>query len=123
MPKNFSVRLTGFKEFQEMLKRNPDKEAISNALDQGAEIVYIGAKELVPVDTGFLKSTIKKINKSKLTKIVEVSAPYAGFVEFGTSKMRAKPYVRPPLERAMKTLKQLLPKRIMQKIKVYVVKA
>lgn len=54
----------------------------------------------VPVDTGFLKSRndykISGFFNLKLTLINDCY--YAGFVEFGTSKMMAQPFIRPAFE-------------------------
>ena len=49
----------------------------------------------VPVDTGFLRSSIsRKVSGS--TGVVEASAPYALYVEVGTSiPTPAQPYLRP----------------------------
>ena len=50
----------------------------------------------VPVDTGFLKRSILLTMKDNgLTGVVEPTATYATFVEFGTRFMAAQPYVRP----------------------------
>ena len=50
----------------------------------------------VPVDTGFLKRSITLTMKDNgLTGVVEPTATYATFVEFGTRFMAAQPYVRP----------------------------
>ena len=50
----------------------------------------------VPVDTGFLKRSIMLTMKDNgLTGVVEPTASYATFVEFGTRFMAAQPFVRP----------------------------
>lgn len=50
----------------------------------------------VPVDTGFLKRSITLTTEDKgLTAIVEPTADYASWVEYGTRFMSAQPYVRP----------------------------
>lgn len=55
------------------------------------------AKTVVPVDTGFLKSTLGVEESGKIVKIVAM-AGYASFVELGTYKMGAQPYLRPAYE-------------------------
>jgi len=56
--------------------------------------------EYVPVDTGYLKSRndfkVTKFFHRKLTLIND--APYAGYVEMGTYKMQAQPFIRPAME-------------------------
>lgn len=56
------------------------------------------AKQIVPVDTGLLKSSIQHQRVDDLTAQVDVFAEYAGYVEFGTSRQRAQPYLIPAAE-------------------------
>ena len=54
------------------------------------------AKEIVPVDTGALQESIHVEKGDQLGEYrVVASEPYAAFVEFGTSKMAAQPYLIP----------------------------
>lgn len=61
------------------------------------------AKRIVPVDTGALHSSIgHRVRNERgglpvlyLCAGLEGRAPYALFVELGTSRMRAQPYLRP----------------------------
>lgn len=57
------------------------------------------AKRIVPVDTGTLKrSILSKLSTNGLTGEVEPHTHYQSYVEYGTSKMSAKPYMRPSFE-------------------------
>lgn len=61
------------------------------------------AKRLCPVDTGRLRSSIThEIQKDGrgLVGVVGTNVSYAAYVEFGTSRMRAQPYLRPALAEA-----------------------
>ena len=50
-------------------------------------------------DTGFLVSNIHSVmDVDGLGGSVESRADYSGFLEFGTSKMKARPYLQPALE-------------------------
>ena len=49
---------------------------------------------LVPVDTGELRGSIAHQKMGSGWAVV-ASAPHAGYVEYGTSKMAAQPYLRP----------------------------
>jgi HK97 gp10 family phage protein len=51
------------------------------------------AKELAPVDTGYLAGTIWTDNQG-LRAEVQTVAEYAAYVEYGTYKMAAQPYMR-----------------------------
>ena len=64
----------------------------------GDEMVSI-ARGIVPIRTGFLRDSIfADFVESDLTLTFGATAPYADFVEFGTYKMRAQPYLRPALD-------------------------
>lgn len=57
------------------------------------------AKELVPVRTGDLRGSIGfRSSRKDMSGFVFASMPYALFVEEGTSRMEAQPYLRPALE-------------------------
>jgi HK97 gp10 family phage protein len=57
------------------------------------------AKQLVPVRTGFLQSTImQEVDRDNITLTFGATAPYASFVEFGTIRMAARPYLRPAMD-------------------------
>lgn len=65
----------------------------------GANVILDAAQQLVPVDTGFLRSTgfIQAVGND-----VEIGfeAEYASYVEFGTYKMAAQPFLRPAIDTA-----------------------
>jgi HK97 gp10 family phage protein len=76
------------------------QDQINAGLDEaGAEIV-IYAQQIVPVRTGFLRSTIQYTVADGVL-IVRATAPYAFWVEFGTRRMRARPYIRPAIDAYM----------------------
>ncbi len=54
------------------------------------------AISLAAVDTGYMKSQIRRVGQNT-TWFVEANASYSGFVEYGTRKMRAQPFMRPAL--------------------------
>ena len=58
------------------------------------------ATELVPVDTGYLRSTINATTDGFHCS-AEATAEYAEYVEYGTFRMREQPYFTPALEKAM----------------------
>jgi len=80
--------------------------AVKKAADKAVEL----AKKLAPVDTGFLRDSIEAINDPNLpgiigTRIVAL-APYAEFVELGTHKMAARPFLTPAMFMARRILEQ-----------------
>lgn len=58
------------------------------------------AKELVPVDTGYLRSTIDAGTDGFSFCYAEATAEYAQYVEYGTWCMEAQPYFELALEEA-----------------------
>ena len=61
------------------------------------------ARELVPVRTGYLKSTIAaEIGEASIGEVTATaSAEYAQYVEFGTYRQMAQPYFIPAIEAAL----------------------
>lgn len=62
------------------------------------------AKRLCPVDTGRLRSSITRGEIARdgndLVATIGTNVEYARHVEFGTSRQRAQPYLRPALDAA-----------------------
>lgn len=56
------------------------------------------AKRRAPVRTGFLRSKITAKKAGKNGADIISAAPYAAYVEFGTSKMAARSHMRPAIE-------------------------
>lgn len=118
--------LTGFKELAEKLKQLPTKVAkngLRRAVSSGAAIVRNDARKRAPVDTGEMKRDImmkrekdkqgggttgatysvfvRSGKKSRLAgkkRNVERDSYYWKFVEFGTAKAPAQPFMRPAFE-------------------------
>jgi HK97 gp10 family phage protein len=57
--------------------------------------------------TGELVNSISAINEGKKSKVI-VNANYAEFLELGTSKMRARPFILPSIQKVKKDLAQKL---------------
>ena len=65
-------------------------EAVEQALMNVAQNILATANTLVPVRTGYLKSTLAIEQPSNFQLKVKATAPYAYYVEFGTRKMSAR---------------------------------
>jgi HK97 gp10 family phage protein len=64
----------------------------------GEEMVDL-ARSIVPVRTGFLRDSIfHQVVESDLNLTFGATADYADYVEFGTSRMAARPYIRPAFD-------------------------
>jgi HK97 gp10 family phage protein len=76
------------------MKQNIIKEAGG----VGAEMENM-AKSLAAVRTGYMRDSVfHDIVESDLGFIFGAKADYAGFVEFGTRRSRAQPFIRPALD-------------------------
>jgi len=76
--------------------------AVGQLLIRVADAVADDARRFVPVDTGRLRASIERGNvqgTGNLSIQVTAAADHAGYVELGTSKMRAQAYLRPALLR------------------------
>lgn len=69
------------------------------AFEAACEVFDEIANDLVPVDTGYLQSTIYSEFDSQSAEFY-ADAEYAQYVEYGTYKMDAQPYFRPAVEAA-----------------------
>lgn len=77
------------------------------------------ARDRVPVDTGFLKSSITVGHPSGRATIpmdlevqVGPEANYGAYVEFGTSSMGARPYMTPAAETVGAAMQQRMAKEL-----------
>lgn len=113
------TEIKGLKEIIDKLNALPVKlenKVVRKALRKGINEIRDLARSKVTVDTGNLKKSIITLGhrekgktafkvavvkrKSKTSK----DPYYAQFVEFGTSKMAAKPFLRPSLDEAENTV-------------------
>lgn len=121
------VFVTGVKELDAQLKlleANLGRKAGRKATREGAKLVAEDAKRLAPHDTGLLESSIKvralKKQRTRFGHGIAMGAEYAAeglphygrFIELGTAKMEADPFLRPALygniERVKSTFIQIL---------------
>lgn len=89
-----SVRYTSYKN--EVLADINKAKARALEICGGTAERY--AKELCPVDTGLLRNSIAHEQRDANTEAVGTNVDYAPYVELGTYKMRAQPYLRPAVE-------------------------
>lgn len=68
-------------------------------------------------DTGILKNNIETALPSPLVAEVTSNAPYAAALEFGTSKMAARPYMRPARDKVAPQMHRLFKREIDQLVK------
>jgi HK97 gp10 family phage protein len=110
-----NARLRGLSAARRKLREAADRIAgvTEAAISDFADDVVVHMKGIVPVDTGELKGSIKKEKQGKGYTVGPRGVDYAEFVENGTSRSPAQPYVAPTIQWA----KANGPKRIARRIK------
>lgn len=76
------------------------KAALERAIENGLEAIGMTAetyaKKECPVDTGRLRNSIAHaVAKSEDAVYIGTNVEYAPYVEFGTSRQKAQPFLRP----------------------------
>lgn len=118
MMADFDFEVKGLAELSKKLKELPlkvAKNALRASVNAGAEVIRKDAMNRVPVDTGKLKKSIYKkqireksntfqqtffvgARNGKKYRATNKDAYYWRFLEFGTSKMPANPFLRPAFD-------------------------
>lgn len=99
MPIRMTVR--GSDTLRRNLQRlagNERRQAQADGLDAGARVVETHAKLYCPVDTGFLRNSIQVDSVTPVEAVIAPHTDYAEFVETGTSRAHAQPYMRPAVD-------------------------
>ena len=101
-----------FNHIPRIMRQLPGR--IDNTVRDAAGKCKTYAKDVVPVDTGALKNNIKAEPVRKRLWQVAPHTEYDIYVEFGTRKMRAQPYMRPAAEKIRKEYPNLLVETIVR---------
>lgn len=92
-------------------------KALQNAIERGLDAIGMNAVDhtvdnivaVGAVDTGNLKNSINyKSDYGDKSVLVGTPVEYGKFVEMGTSKMEARPYLRPAVENNKAEYQQLM---------------
>lgn len=104
---NNYVQGLGIEGLQELNQEFNDLEnaltqEIITALMRGGMIIETDAKRRCPVDTGRLRASlttdVEREGKTTFVLKVGTNVEYASFVENGTSRMAAQPFLRPAVD-------------------------
>lgn len=82
------------------------EEAVARALEAIGITAEAHAKEICPVDTGRLRASISHAVDGD-TAVIGTNVEYAAKVELGTSRQKAKPYLRPAATEHSEEYKEL----------------
>lgn len=75
---------------------NFDPSKIRAALWEAVKLVEAEAKSISPVDTGNMKNSIYSEVDGSIGKVIS-PAEYSSYVEYGTVRSQAQPFMRPAL--------------------------
>lgn len=104
-----SIELRGYDKFREFCRYFPLKARIvlDEFSNEASRLIAQRAKRLAPVRTGRLRASIEATREG-----VRVLVPYAKFVEYGTRKMKAKPFLRPAISEFVNELRSILAEKM-----------
>lgn len=93
------IQIDGLDNAERLIKQYSAQaaEKLHRGLVKGTRIVQNEARAECPVDTGTLRRSIHG-QVDGTDGVVGTNTEYAGYVEFGTYKMAAKPYLAPALK-------------------------
>lgn len=103
-----SVRLEGMEKGQRAEEKL--RGVIAFQLNSAAHSTEVIARELAAVDTGEMQSKVKQVefaDDNNLRSVTEAGADHSMFVEYGTVKMDAQPFMTPAFESAKRQLLSL----------------
>lgn len=88
-------------------KKREMSNAMQRTIIRSGNIVEASQKLLTPVDTGNLRSSIEQSFPDKLTVDIGTNVEYAPYVELGTSRQSAQPFIKPSLFSNADKIKQI----------------
>lgn len=104
-----NINVSGAEEFKQAISRFDEamKRQVQTKMAGWAQTTKSNAERLVPVRTGYLKSTIYATIHDWQIEI-GAKAPYAARIELGTSTRSAKPYLVPAVRNQLPELQHVL---------------
>lgn len=108
-----AIDIEGVEQFQAAMQKldNEMQRHVHRELASWATDVEALARRIVPVRTGYLRSSIYAKIERWVAEI-GAEATYAMFVEFGTRYMRARPYLYPAVHRYLPQLEAVISEAI-----------
>lgn len=109
-------------KLREALKELPEdlRKAVKKALRESAMAVRKDARARVPERTKALRKSISfKVHKDGLSAIVRPTKHYGLFVEHGTKRQEAQPYMKPAAEAERKRFAKRFSAEVHAALKAY----
>jgi HK97 gp10 family phage protein len=109
MSVDVEIDLAGAEEFSQAMSHfdSEMQTQVQTSMAEWAETVKTEATRLVPVRTGYLRSTIFARTQQWQAE-VGAEAGYAAAIEFGTHYAQAKPFIQPALQAHLPELERIL---------------
>ena len=97
-------------------------EAVAEVVPQaapwaGAKRIGVLARRNAPKKTRWLMRNIVAVRISRTSSEVQANAEYSGWVEFGTRKMKARPYMRPAVDQERRETMKAIEYEVNQEIR------
>lgn len=93
MTEFISIDVKFSESFYKKLDHASYEKALEKATDHTTSDAENTCRREAPIDTGNLRRSITKNKPGPGTGEIKSSAPYWGYVQYGTSKMSANPFV------------------------------
>lgn len=107
-----SVKLEteGFDRLKKWAESAPEKvgKAVDESMGLAVAMGEAEAKRVVPVRTGTLQRSIYSAHESFMKWVLGTRVFYGYFVEYGTSRMRARPFIRVGMAMALTKFAEIL---------------
>jgi len=93
------------------------EEEVHNIVETAADNMVSYAQGIVPVRTGnLLASIFSEIDEDGLSVALGATADYASFIEYGTVKMRAQPFLEPAAAIGQEEMNARIEETIVQRL-------
>lgn len=99
-----NIQVVGAAATVTAIKKMADPHDMEKLVQKTALRIEAEAKKLCPVDTGRLRASIATQRLGPATYGVGTGVEYAPYVEFGTRKMSAQPFLRPAANKVKETM-------------------
>jgi len=105
-----TLTVRGLDEALKRLERKAKslRKGAQAALHEGAERIVDHARDLAPARTATLRNSIGILDEGDLSVTFGSKLDYARFVEYGTSRTAAQPYLRPAVLWGRETIRKAL---------------
>lgn len=91
---------------------NHIRKATKDSLEEIKQVAVTSTQAITPVDTGRLRASIEGRDVGDSAIEIGTSVHYSLYVEKGTSKQKAQPYLQPGVLREIDTYKDILEKNL-----------